>query len=119
MVIEAHGNSSYTLKVDGTGRVTRRTCNRRYLWRLASLDITNQESFTKHLPTSIKKMPHVRADSTPSAPTLSVKEAPVPSTPSVQPTSLIKEAPAQQQLSLFSINPLHHPDGQPVHSHQR
>ena len=41
-VVEAHGNDSYSLKVDGTGRVTRR--NRRYLRHFtpASPDITSR-----------------------------------------------------------------------------
>ncbi|XP_066924129.1 uncharacterized protein [Clytia hemisphaerica] len=42
---ELHGHDSYTVKVDGTGRLTRR--NRRYLRRFepASVDITNRDAF--------------------------------------------------------------------------
>ena len=45
-VVESHGHDSYTVKVDGTGRLTRR--NRRYLRRFepASVDITSRSRFT-------------------------------------------------------------------------
>ena len=48
-VVELHGHDSYTLKVDGTGRVTRR--NRRYLrpFQPASLNITSRSLFTKSI----------------------------------------------------------------------
>ena len=41
-IVELHGHDSYTVKVDGTGRLTRR--NRRYLrqFKPASIEITNQ-----------------------------------------------------------------------------
>jgi len=48
-VVETHGYDSYTLKVDGTGRVTRR--NRKYLRKFepASPEIVNREGFIRHV----------------------------------------------------------------------
>ena len=99
-VVEAHGNSSYALKVDGTDRVTRR--NRRYLQKFtpASPDITNRGAFAKHVPTPLFKMLPTRADATPSPSPYS------PSAPSVRHTpSIEEEVPAQQLTSPLQSSP--------------
>ena len=53
-IVELHGHDSYTVKVDGTGRLTRR--NRRYLcqFKPASIEITNQN---KHISPTLPYLP--------------------------------------------------------------
>lgn len=56
-VVEVHGHDSYTLKVDGTGRVTRR--NRRYLrqFRPATVDITHRKQMNREASPAPKCYP--------------------------------------------------------------
>ena len=80
-VVEAHGNDSYSLKVDGTGRVTRR--NRRYLrqFRPASPDITSK-NFISHQPT------------TQPVPTVAKPEVPVAQSQTIVPSNTSTALPA-------------------------
>jgi len=79
--MEVHGNDSYTLKVDGTGRVTRR--NRRYLRHFlpASPEITGRH-FLKSLHPS-----HATNISTPSPPFAPVVLPPISQAVPVVPQS--------------------------------
>jgi len=88
-VVEVHGNDSYTLKVDGTGRVTRR--NRRYLRRFlpASPEITSRRFTDRPTQPSWHDSLHSLKDSSsPDRPTLidlPVAAQPVPAKQHVSP----------------------------------
>lgn len=80
-IVEDHGHSSYTLKVDGTGRVTRR--NRQYLRKFtpASTEIVNQRLIVPNRP-SIAEGQTVPTQS----PVSSVR-------PTLQPSTTVVDAP--------------------------
>ena len=118
-VVELHGNDSYTLKVDGTGRVTRR--NRRFLRHFlpASPELTSQNALKGPPPTITKGPPptiHPTAPTAVHSPSLPPEvETPERQCDPVSPVELCQTP--QQNVKVSSHSPQRQHLGSPGQSH--